>query len=367
MAPVVWIALAAAALAPGCGAFVANPALAVPGVCRDRIVSRQALLHPFDTPVGDNWRIRTAGPSEDFESARGQCSLLLRGPPAPRPIELAQEADELQSAMLVLEDLSTGSRIGMCGAMVLDGMVEYFVCGESADQSALDAASSALLVSSLHSRLLGDGGGYISGSVAGGWDEASLRLLGQGETEEAPDEMVDWVDRLGVRLLPLPRKTIHDYNLLHRGAGVMVTSKQGEIYVHQRAGVKRVFPSLYDMFVGGVCSTGESTAVTAARELSEELGLHGGRPRLRFLFRIPVATSRNRCLVDVYGYECENNEKDAICWQPEEVAWGKFVEWEEVCHWAAREPEKFVPDGLQVWAAYLDRYNAAVEKEQASP
>ena len=35
----------------------------------------------------------------------------------------------------------------------------------------------------------------------------------------------------------------------------------------------RVFPSMYDMFVGGVSSSGESSLQTLLRELNEEVGL----------------------------------------------------------------------------------------------
>ena len=47
------------------------------------------------------------------------------------------------------------------------------------------------------------------------------------------------------------------------------------VYVHQRTDTKRIFPSLFDMFVGGVSCRGECAELTAARELAEELGLRG--------------------------------------------------------------------------------------------
>lgn len=48
---------------------------------------------------------------------------------------------------------------------------------------------------------------------------------------------------------------------------------QGEVYCHRRTSTKRVFPSMYDMFIGGVSGTMEPAATTALRELGEELGL----------------------------------------------------------------------------------------------
>lgn len=48
------------------------------------------------------------------------------------------------------------------------------------------------------------------------------------------------------------------------------------VYVHRRTSTKRIFPSLYDMFVGGVSTRGEQSRLTAAREVAEELGLTRG-------------------------------------------------------------------------------------------
>lgn len=48
---------------------------------------------------------------------------------------------------------------------------------------------------------------------------------------------------------------------------------QGDVYCHRRTSTKRVFPSLYDMFIGGVSESMEPAAHTALRELGEELDL----------------------------------------------------------------------------------------------
>lgn len=64
-------------------------------------------------------------------------------------------------------------------------------------------------------------------------------------------EMVDWMCTDGMTsLAELPRTIIHQYNLLHRGIGVLILDDQGRIFVHQRSSTKRLFPAMYDMFVG---------------------------------------------------------------------------------------------------------------------
>ena len=141
----------------------------------------------------------------------------------------------------------------------------------------------------------------------------------------------------------VPRHWVHQLNLLHRGIGVLVTKdapilavpspssptslqQQPDIYCHQRTSTKRIFPSLYDMFIGGVSLVGESSVTTALREVSEELGITTIQPRhlTQRLFQCIVCTSYNRCVVDVFGYTI-NTTTDLIEWQKEEVAWGAFV------------------------------------------
>ena len=89
------------------------------------------------------------------------------------------------------------------------------------------------------------------------------------------DEIVDWMATDGLTSLArLPRPIVHQYNILHRGIGVIVLDPEGRIFVHQRSANKRVFPSMYDMFVGGVSEAGEPSHVTLLRELQEEVGLN---------------------------------------------------------------------------------------------
>jgi 8-oxo-dGTP pyrophosphatase MutT (NUDIX family) len=227
----------------------------------------------------------------------------------------------------------------------------------------------------------------------------------------------------------LPRSLVHTYNILHRGIGVLVTkdrpidlnlaaettlmsssSSSGlpgvipDLYVHRRAATKRLFPSLYDMFIGGVSSAGEAPFLTAQREVAEELGLsralevssswHSDVPILTCL----VCTGYNRCLVDLFQYAMDS-QTEVVRWQEEEVDWGDFCSYSTVMAaadlsiqraaaagtWPGEYPPiqskfrgvlelpsdthvdamstecsdswkgwDFVPDGLLVWQAWLE-------------
>jgi len=182
-------------------------------------------------------------------------------------------------------------------------------------------------------------------------------------------ERVSWVNNHGHDLLPksskgLPRPLMHRLNVLHKGAGILVRDAQSRVFVHQRSAHKRIFPSLYDMFVGGVSLFREDTKTTARRELQEELGFGPAASAaeeestdFRFLFDILVETSYNRCFVDVYEYVVEGGQEESAKLDPEEVQWGDWIPMEEVTRRVLLNGLSgewtFVPDGLLVWAAFL--------------
>mmetsp|Transcript_12706 Transcript_12706/g.31005 ORF Transcript_12706/g.31005 Transcript_12706/m.31005 type:complete len:500 (+) Transcript_12706:79-1578(+) len=171
-------------------------------------------------------------------------------------------------------------------------------------------------------------------------------------SQHAKSELVDMVNHDGMVLGSLPRPYVHKWNILHRGIGLIVSKDDDilegfqsgnmpEVYVHRRTSTKRIFPSLYDMFVGGVSTCGEDARLTAAREVSEELGLRRAldilenkdeetiNPLSDKLFQCTVCTSYNRCVVSMFKYTCKT-ELESITWQEEEVGWGDYVPYDIV-------------------------------------
>jgi 8-oxo-dGTP pyrophosphatase MutT (NUDIX family) len=215
-------------------------------------------------------------------------------------------------------------------------------------------------------------------------------------------EWVEMVTGTGQILGCVPRRLVHSFNLLHRGIGLFVTKDEPldvkaevfpDLYVHRRTDIKRIFPSLYDMFVGGISLAGEDAETTARREVAEELGLTRALEDANALSKpildCVVCTAYNRCVVTLFSYTM-NSEQETVTWQEEEVAWGDFVPYSIITSAADRsilrfaaakkwpgkyppiqselkgsEPEggsyesgawmtwDFVPDGLLVWEAWL--------------
>ena len=218
-------------------------------------------------------------------------------------------------------------------------------------------------------------------------------------------EVAELVDATGRPLGHVPRQLVHSYNLLHRGIGVLVYRRPSspeattdldhddddnddltrslskwQLYVHQRTATKRLFPSLYDMFVGGVSLATEEARVTAEREVAEELGLHHGRTRLHswpgLVKPCLVCTAVNRCVVTLFGYpttattttaqqqqeDYDDNDDETIVWQPEEVAWGAFVPYPVVHASAQQSVQRLVQS--HHWPGRRNQGLAAVQRAE---
>ncbi|PWI41854.1 NUDIX domain-containing protein [Streptomyces sp. ICBB 8177] len=165
---------------------------------------------------------------------------------------------------------------------------------------------------------------------------------GAAEEGRSADELLDVVDEHDRVVGQARRGEAYARRLRHRCVFVLARDTEGRIFVHRRTAQKLVFPSRYDMFVGGVVGAGEGYDEAALREAREELGVSGlpqPVPVLSFLYETPEHTWWSR----VYEVTCAL----PVDPQAEEVAWHAFLTDEEL---EARLPEwEWVPDGL---AAY---------------
>ncbi|MFE0401768.1 NUDIX hydrolase [Streptomyces nigra] len=159
----------------------------------------------------------------------------------------------------------------------------------------------------------------------------------------AADEILDIVDEQDRVVGRAPRGEAYARGLRHRCVFIEARDAEGRLFVHRRTPTKLVFPSRYDMFVGGVVGAGESYSDAALREAEEELGV-SGLPRPVFLFKFLYDDGAGRTWWSaVYEVRCA----PPVDPQVEEVAWHGFLTDEEL---ERRLPEwPWVPDGL---AAY---------------
>ncbi|MFD5537701.1 NUDIX hydrolase [Streptomyces sp. NPDC127079] len=159
----------------------------------------------------------------------------------------------------------------------------------------------------------------------------------------AADEILDIVDENDRVTGQAPRGEAYARGLRHRCVFIQAKDASGRIFVHRRTATKLVFPSLYDMFVGGVVGAGESYDDAALREAEEELGVTG-LPRPAFLFKFLYDNGSGQSWWSaVYEVRCELPVRPQV----EEVAWHDFLGEEEL---VTRLGEwEWVPDGLAAW------------------
>lgn len=89
------------------------------------------------------------------------------------------------------------------------------------------------------------------------------------------DEILDIVDASDRVVGQARRGDAYARGLRHRCVFIQARDAQDRVFVHRRTPTKLVFPSLYDMFVGGVVGAGEEYDDAALREAEEELGVSG--------------------------------------------------------------------------------------------
>ncbi|MFI2643542.1 NUDIX hydrolase [Streptomyces sp. NPDC018610] len=159
----------------------------------------------------------------------------------------------------------------------------------------------------------------------------------------AADEILDIVDENDQVIGQAPRGEVYSRGMRHRCVFIEARDAGGRLFVHRRTATKLAFPSLYDMFVGGVVGAGESYDDAALREAEEELGV-SGLPRPEFLFKFLYEDGAGfGWWSSVYQVRCEPPVRPQV----EEVAWHDFLPADEV---ERRLHEwEWVPDGL---AAY---------------
>ncbi len=160
-------------------------------------------------------------------------------------------------------------------------------------------------------------------------------------------ELVDVIDDEGRTISTVPRREMRARRLPHRCTYLLVFNRRGELLIHLRTPAKDVYPSHWDVAIGGVVTAGESFDAGVRREAREELGVEV-EPETLFPFRYTDAASV------VQGMVYRAVHEGPFRFQVEEVVRGEFVPLADVAERSARDP--FCPDGLAVLAEYQRRF-----------
>ncbi|ARF59341.1 NUDIX hydrolase [Streptomyces gilvosporeus] len=162
------------------------------------------------------------------------------------------------------------------------------------------------------------------------------------------DEMLDIVDENDQVVGQAPRGEAYARRMRHRCTFILVLDAEDRIFVHRRTPRKLVFPSHYDMFVGGVVGAGESYDRAALREAEEELGVRGlpqPEPLLKFLYE----TDEHTWWSAVYQVRWTG----PVDPQAAEIDWYAFLTEEELARRLVQWP--WTPDGLAAYRELRER------------
>ncbi len=160
------------------------------------------------------------------------------------------------------------------------------------------------------------------------------------------DELVDVIDDEGRTIDTVPRREIRARCLPHRCVYVLVFDAAGRLFIHLRTPTKDVYPSHWDVAIGGVLAAGETFDAGARREVGEELGIDQA-PEPLFPFRYADARSSAHAWV----YRLSHGGPFRL--QPEEIVRGEFILFAEIDARLQRHP--FCPDGVAVLAEFRAR------------
>jgi isopentenyldiphosphate isomerase len=165
-------------------------------------------------------------------------------------------------------------------------------------------------------------------------------------THGAGNELVDVIDAEGRPVGVVTRTEMRACRLPHRCTYILLFNSRGELFVHLRTATKDVFPSHWDVTIGGVLAAGESFDDGARREAREELGVEVEPQRL-FPFRYEDASTI------VHGMVYRVDHDGPFRLQPEEIVCGEFVASDVLQDRATHQ--SFCPDGLAVLREYLNK------------
>ncbi|MBI3408039.1 MAG: NUDIX domain-containing protein [Planctomycetes bacterium] len=160
------------------------------------------------------------------------------------------------------------------------------------------------------------------------------------------EELVDVIDAAGRTVSVATRAEMRARRLPHRCVYVLVFNSRGELFVHLRTAAKDIFPSHWDVAVGGVLAAEESFAEGARREVREELGLELNTEEL-----FPFHHEDEATVVQAMVYRTVHDGPFQL--QAEEIVRGEFLSLAEVRRRAQDMP--FCPDGLAVLSEFLRR------------
>jgi len=149
------------------------------------------------------------------------------------------------------------------------------------------------------------------------------------------EELIDVLDSNGNKTNVVKTKSeIKKDGDFHRAISVCIINSQNEILMQQRSSNKKVYPSLWSVFVKGHVKSGESSLEACQREIYEEIGVLIEPNELKYIYTIKEHIVTNENYVENIFFDTFLLEKDIkLCdvkLQIEEVSDAKYMYYKDV-------------------------------------
>ncbi|KAK1289822.1 Nudix hydrolase 3 [Acorus calamus] len=194
------------------------------------------------------------------------------------------------------------------------------------------------------------------------------------------EELLDVLTRSGERTgVSKPRSHVHRDGDYHRAVHVWIFAESTqELLLQRRADCKDSWPGLWDISSAGHISAGDSSLLTARRELEEELGITLPKDAFELIFVFLQECVINDGLYinnefnDVYLVTTlEPIPLEGFTLQETEVSDVKYVHWKEYKNCLAKEDKDYVPYDVsgqygQLFSIIEKRYNVNNEARSGS-
>lgn len=161
------------------------------------------------------------------------------------------------------------------------------------------------------------------------------------------DELIDIVDQDNKQLkFEKYKSEAHKKGYWHRTVQIWVYTHSGKILLQLRKSTKQVYPSLWDISVGGHVGSGESAILAAIREIKEEISVDVHETSLHFLKIFKNSVRYNDVIDNEFNYTYLlkiHNSMDDLQYQEDEIEKLRFIEIDELISELKTNSERYCP------------------------
>jgi 16S rRNA (adenine1518-N6/adenine1519-N6)-dimethyltransferase len=174
-----------------------------------------------------------------------------------------------------------------------------------------------------------------------------LRPFDSSTAQNVHEEMFDVVDEHNKVIGVQSRHEVHTQKLRHRAVHIFVFNKRGELFLQKRSRWKDKQPRKWDSSAAGHLNAGDDYDPTAARELTEEIGIEAP---VELAGKIDACPGTGWEFVHLYIARHEG----PFVLARSEIESGAFFPMPLIRKWAATRPQDFAKGFLECLSIFDD-------------